>query len=154
MSRFAWNEGVIETPFNEIERAILSMVPALIAGVGPPDVDPAALRLEPEIHPDDAGLSAEFRRLSSSLITDGRATDLEVFAECIERSDDVLSAVEAENWIRVLTTARLILGARLGLLDDGWEDDGTVSRDDPRAVAMYVIGMVQEELVDALSEVL
>ena len=154
MKRFIMSEGVVEARLNEIETVILSMVPALMAGVGAPDSDPAALRLEPTIHPDDAERSAEFRRLSSSLIVDGRATDLEVYNECLLRAGSSMSAIEAESWIRVLTTARLILGARLGLVDDGWEDDGTVERDDPRALAMYILGMIQEDLVDALSEAL
>ena len=156
MKRFAWRGEVIVARLDELEMAILLAVPALIAGVGEVGIDPAASRLEPAIHREDSERSAEFLRLAAGLIDEGRSADLALFAACLERAEteDWLTRQEAEAWIRVLTTARLILGARLGIADDGWEDDGDVERDDPRVIALYILGMLQEDLVDALTATL
>lgn len=153
MKKFVWSDGVIAARLDELDMAILSAVPPLVAGVGEVGVDPAASRLEPAVHREDAARSAEFVRLSAGLIDEGRAADLAVFQESLQRAVDVasLTVSEAESWIRVLSSARLILGARLGIADNDWDDRGTVDRHDPRALALYVLGMLQEDLVTALS---
>ncbi|MCP3974621.1 MAG: DUF2017 family protein [bacterium] len=155
MRKFVWHDGVITARLDEFDLALLSAVPPLITGVGDVGVDPAASRLEPAVHREDAERSAEFLRLSSSLIDEGRAADLAVFEESLQRAadDDSLTAAEAESWIRVLSSARLILGARLGIADNDWEDGEAVDRHDPRALALYVLGMLQEDLVSALSTI-
>lgn len=153
MKKAAWSDDVIVVRLDEFDRIILSVVPSLITGVGEVGVDPAADRLVPAVHPEDSERSAEFRRLASDMIDDGRAVDLAVFEASLGRAAEEvsLSVVEAESWIRVLETARLVLGARLGVGDDGWEGEESLDREDPRAIALYLIGIFQESLVDALS---
>ncbi len=153
MKRFGRRDGQIVGSFDELDRVVLSAVPILIDGVGEVGVDPAAARLQPAVYRDDDARSAEFLRLSAGLIEDGRRADLASFSEALERSDDgvTLSDAEAESWMRVLTTARLVLGARLGIEEDGWERNPDVDVTDPRLVALFVLGRLQEDLVAALS---
>lgn len=156
MSKFAYHGDEILARLDEFDVAMLSIVPSIVSGVGEVGVDPAAQRLLPTVHADDPERSAEFRRLSASLIDDGRRADLEVFEGSFARVAEgaSLTAVEAESWIRVLESARLILGARLGVGESGWEERGSDERPDPRVIALYVIGLLQDSLLDALSEFL
>lgn len=146
--------GMIRPRLSEFHLALLGLVPKLLATVGEPGRDPAGERLRPEVFPDDPERSAEFRRLSSDMIEEGRATDNEVFAAGLERAaaGEPLTLAEAESWMRALAHARVILGARLGIEEDGWEA-GTFG-DDSRVAVLHFLGLLQEDLITALTATL
>jgi hypothetical protein len=148
-----WRNDRIEARLDELDHAVLGLVPSLLAGVGELGVDPAAARLQPAVYRDDAEKSAEFLRLSSGIIEEGRRADLELFMAGYEdiAEGEGLTAEEAEAWSRTITHARLIVGARLGIEDDGWEQSGAVDRDSPHVAVLLVLGRLQESLMAALA---
>jgi len=142
----------IEVHIKDLEIAVLRLIPRLLDDVGEPGVDPAATRLAPDVHPDDAARSEEFRRLSREMIEDGRQEDRDIFAACLDavEAGEPLSPEDAEAWMRAIGEARLILGARLGIDDDGWETDRTAARSDPRIGVLHLLGHLQDALVGVL----
>ena len=150
--RLQLRDGRISGQLAIAEVAMLRLVDDLLASVGEASGDPAAARLTPDIFPGDADRSAEFRRLSEGLIGDARAVDLAVVEGSLpdESMGIDLSVSEAESWIRAITSARLVLGARLGIEEDGWEDDIDFDHPPPQVVALFVLGHLQEDLVMAL----
>ncbi len=152
MTAFRWRDGVIEARLGAVEKALLAALPQLITQVGEVGTDPAAARLRPVVHPHDAARSAEYLSLSSDLIEGERDRDLETFAAGLTEPSGpwTLTANQAMSWVRVLTTARIILGARIGIEEDGWEQDPAVDPRDPRVAALHVLARLQDSLVRAL----
>jgi hypothetical protein len=153
MKRFVWRDDRIEARLDELDHAVLGLVPSLLTGVGELGVDPAAARLQPAVYRDDPEKSAEFLRLSSGIVEEGRQADLELFKAGYEDIADGagLTPAEAEAWSRTITHARLVVGARLGIEDDGWEESAAVDQDDPHVAVLLVLGRLQESLMAALS---
>ena len=60
-----------------------------------------------------------------------------------------LSFEEASGWMRALAHARVILGARLGIEDDGWEANPAAG--DMRLGVLQLLGHVQDDLIAALT---
>ncbi len=151
MRLFVVIDGVIRSRLSDFEIAVLRLVPRLLAGVGDPGVDPAADRLTPQVHPADPERSEEFRRLAAEMIQGTRDADADVLAEGLERIEagEALSFEEAASWMRALAHARVILGARLGIEEDGWE--GNPADGDARIDVLHFLGHVQDHLVMALT---
>ena len=131
---------------------MLRLLDELLTSVGETAGDPAATRLTPEVFPGDVDRSAEFRRLAEGLVDEARAADLAVVKGTLpdDSMNIDLSVAEAESWIRVITSARLVLGARLGIEEDGWEDDIDFDHPAPQVVALFVLADLQEDLVTAM----
>ena len=153
MRLFVARDGVIHTRLSDFEVAVLRLVPQLLADVGVSGADPAADRLTPQIHPDDPERSEEFRRLAADMIQGTRDTDADVLAAGLDRIADggSLSFEDAASWMRALAHARVILGARLGIEDDGWEGDRAAAVGDSRIGVLHFLGHVQDDLVAALT---
>ena len=151
MKLFVVSDGVIRSRLNDFEIAVLRLVPQLLAGVGDVGVDPAADRLTPQVHPADPERSEEFRRLAADMIQGTRDTDADALADGLERIEagGSLSFEEAAGWMRALAHARVILGARLGIEEDGWE--GNPADGDARIDVLHFLGHVQDDLVAALT---
>jgi hypothetical protein len=127
----------------------------------PEDGDPAVARLVPSAYADDDEAAHEFRSLTQSDLLDRRATDAGVVlaslhdaAEIPDDPDDpaLLEQVEirldpetARAWLRTLAAVRLVLAARLGVLESDDED-----HDDPRFGVYDWIGYRLDGLVAAL----
>ena len=63
--------------------------------------------------------------------------------------NDVLTTEEADAWLRVIGEARLVLAARLGIDEDGWERHA--AGDEPVEMSLLrLLGALQEDLVSAL----
>ncbi len=62
----------------------------------------------------------------------------------------VLDEEEAQAWLTVVGEARLVLAARLGIEEDGWEE--LLPPERPEVGALHFLGWLQSELVEALSE--
>ena len=153
MRLFVARDGVIRSRLSDFEAAVLGLVPQLLAGVGESGADPAADRLTPQIHPGDLERSEEFRRLAADMIQGTRDTDADVLAAGLDRiaAGGSLTFEAAASWMRALAHARVILGARLGIEDDGWEGDRAAAAGDSRIGVLHFLGHVQEDLVAALT---
>lgn len=154
MRAFSASGNRVLADLTELDTTVLRIVPRLIGGVADERIDPAAQRLSPEVYRDDPAKSDEFRRLSHDMIDAERAEDLRRFAAELEDvvAGTPLDAASAEAWMRVISTARLILGARIGIESDGWEQVADPEQD-PRVAMLWVLGRLQTDLVSVLSDI-
>lgn len=150
---FSSEDGLIHAELTEFDLQLLAMVPPLIASVGDPEVDPAGARLTPEVFTGDAERSAEYRRLAGDLIDQGREDDAAALRELIEAvaAGDPLTEDQAAGWMRAINQARLILGARLGIEDDDWEETSGLSPEEPAVLLLHLLGRIQGHLIAALA---
>jgi len=137
--------GGLEVDLAETERAMLRRIPDLLGSLE--EGEAAAQRLAPVAYQDPEE-DAEFRRLVSGDMSSGRTTDRSGFASSIIDAR-VLSSEQAQAWLRVLGEARLVLGARLGIAEDGWQIPSDASSE---FALLGYLGFLLEELVDALSQ--
>jgi len=144
----------VELRMETWEADALKVVPELLESVGEAGADPGADRLDQAPYPDDPEAAAEFRRLMADEMAQSRAADRSAFALTVEQAPDgvILSIGEAEAWLRVLAEARLVLAARLGITEDGWEAD--LSEDDPPVALLHYLGWLQQSLAEALEDTL
>jgi hypothetical protein len=137
----------IDLDLPEEEMGLLAYALPLLEGVGADDPsDPAGARLRFRAHPGDADAEAHFQELTAGSLEADRAEDRRRFAASLERG--TLSIDDASAWLRVLTEARLVLGARLGITDEGWERD-----DEESEVGMALLRLysgVQDDLTGLL----
>ncbi len=129
------------------EAELLRELPLLLESVGRDDGDPAAARLSPAAYTHDPVADAEWHRFVQPELDRGRAADRTAFADSLGR--DELSLEEAEGWLRIIGEARLVLGARLGITEDGWSDEEPGS--DPVHALLHYLSWLQEELIAALA---
>ncbi|MBD0330249.1 MAG: DUF2017 family protein [Thermoleophilia bacterium] len=112
--------------------------------------DPAVARLFPAAYRDDPAASAEYEGLVRDGLLGGRL-------DALTRLDATagakrLSHADVEAWCGVLNDLRLVLGERLGVTEDLYEED--IDPRDPRAPELAVYGWLtwlQGEVVEALS---
>lgn len=117
--------------------------------------DPALIRLMPDAYPGDPDASAEFRRFTADGIAERKALNARIVVECLARSDasrvDVtLDEAQATAWLRCLTDIRLVLAARLGIVQDGDEGDLHDEESQIRRTVFDWLAVVQESLVLSL----
>ncbi|MFF1877477.1 DUF2017 domain-containing protein [Leifsonia sp. NPDC058230] len=118
--------------------------------------DPALIRLLPDAYPDDPAASAEFRRFTTGGLAERKTLNAQLVVESLARPGDAevevrLDEAGATAWLRAITDIRLVLGARLGIVQDG--DEGEI-HDDETALMRAVfdwLAYVQDSLVLALS---
>jgi Domain of unknown function (DUF2017) len=128
---------------------------ALLVGIGEelralldeqPD-DPSLRRLYPPAH-DDERLEQEFRELTRTQLASGRERAIQTLEQTA--GNELLSAEEADAWLRALNDARLVLGTRLDVTEDyDWD---ALNATTPRAqeLALYAyLSWLQEQLVEA-----
>jgi hypothetical protein len=77
-----------------------------------------------------------------------RTADRNRFLDTV--SQESISEEDAEVWLRVVGDARLALGARLGITDDEWERDHSLTESSEGA-ALYYLGYIQDALARALT---
>jgi Domain of unknown function (DUF2017) len=116
-------------------------------------VDPVIARLYPDVRPDDAAWSAAFRDLVRGDLDDARREHI----AAVEASLDArtIDDTDAEAWLHVLNDLRLVLGTRLGVVED--DDDGSFDPEDPDAAAKVVYaytGFLEAQFIDVLAEAL
>ena len=131
------------------ERAILRQLPGLLDSVGDPPDDPAAARLRPPAYANDPEAEDEFRRLMAGELDQARSADRAGFLEDLSGSA-LLDEERAGAWLRVLDESRLVLAARLGIEEDGWEE--SLPGSDPEVTLLHYLGWLQEELIEAMEE--
>ncbi|WP_448238058.1 DUF2017 family protein [Microbacterium paulum] len=127
--------------------------------------DEAVARLVPDAYRDDAAASDEFRRLTQGDLLDRRRDDAALVLSTLRRDGvrlrpgDVADAdahsafvVELDDlsvsaWLRTLTSVRLVMATRLGIVDDDDERP-----DDPRFGVYDWLGFRLEGLLQALED--
>lgn len=139
-------------PFEAWSRELAS------APVGEPE-DPVLRRLFPDAYPGDDAASADFRRfterdLRAKKVDEARAV-LSRLAETDGGARELRIPLEdVEIWLRTLTSLRLAVGTRLGIIDAATADELAALPDgDPRMFMVSIydwLGFAQETLVLAL----
>jgi Domain of unknown function (DUF2017) len=128
------------------------------AGDGEPSsdwarADPVIARLYPDVRPDDPAWSAGFRDLVRGDLDDGRREQIATVVLTLDAR--TIDDVEAEAWLHVLNDLRLVLGTRLGVVEDG--DDGSFDPEDADAAAKVVYAytaFLEAQFIDVLAEAL
>jgi len=142
---FRRTKGGVSVRLSGRERGILAALPELVAAVDPGE--PAASRLDYRAHPDDPDAEAAYRDLTFGMLEEARRRDRAEFEASL--GSDVLTASEADAWLRVIGEARLVLAARLGIDHDGWEHRGGGA--EPVEMSLLrLLGAWQDDLVDAV----
>ena len=123
--------------------------------------DPVVERLFPDIYPEDARNSADFRRYTEGDLKTSKIDQAGAVLAALPSAtggDVRLDAESAEAWLRALNDARLAMGVRLGIdhdtqleeeLDEAVLRDPTSSRVFQLSVYAY-LGYLQESLLNAL----
>jgi hypothetical protein len=129
-----------------------------LVGSTPVIPDPALERLTPDVYPEDAEASREFRSLTRSDLLRRRAEDARVVLDglaAIEQDEDELGPVEVSvdaaqlrAWMRTLAAVRLVIADRLGIVDDDEDRDP----DDPRYGVYDWLGYRLELLVQTAEQ--
>jgi hypothetical protein len=139
--------GEIRLRLPEEEQELLRRISASTRELLADGEDPALRRLFPPAY-DDPKLEQEYRELTGGQLAAGREGALELLEATVDR--DVLTAQEADAWLRALNGVRLVLGTSLDVTEDlDW--DG-LSPDDPNLpdLALYAyVSWLQEQLVEA-----
>lgn len=117
--------------------------------------DPALARLFPDGYLDDPEAAAEFRRYTEPTLRDAKRTATRTALESIAEpgSRQLLSAEQADAWLRALNDTRLVLGERLGVTEELDELLDSLDEDDPRLALFWVydrLTYLQETLVQSL----
>ena len=131
------------------ERALLRGLPAQLRELLTTD-DPSLLRLFPTAYTDDPKREAEYQQLMREDLLELHRGALEVMEETIDATD--LDEEQLVAWMKAVNQMRLVLGTRLDVSEDMYEDGMDPS--DPRApgFALYsYLGWLQEHIVQALS---
>ena len=148
---FRRRDGTIEVALTAQERAVLHTLPETLDNLGTADADPAAARLHPPAYPDDPVADAYFREMIEGDLAKARAADRSRFAETVDAGS--MSDDDAQMWLRVLGDARLTLAARMGIEQEGWEDDRSLAESRDGAMLHY-LGYLQDALIQVLSPAL
>lgn len=129
------------------ERALLAaLAPQLRELLTDPD-QPGLRRLFPPAYGDDndAEHEEEYRRLMQEDLVARHEAALEVLAETANANE--LNAEQMEAWMRAINQLRLVIGTRL----DVTEEDDFAATEDPDRQVYYLLGYLQECVVEALS---
>jgi hypothetical protein len=131
------------------ERNLLRTLPGQLLAILGTD-DPALRRLEPPAFQDDPEREAEYRRLVGDDLLEQRRKALRVMADTVDAES--LGPDEMAAWLGALNDLRLVLGTRLDVTEELYEEG--VPDDDPRAPAFALfgyLGWLEEQVVEALA---
>jgi Domain of unknown function (DUF2017) len=118
--------------------------------------DGALARLFPDGYSDDPEASADFRRYTEPTLREAKREAARTALATLGDGTGgkrLLTAEEAESWLRALNDTRLVLGERLGITEDWDELVEGLADDDPRLAMFWVydrLTYLQETLVRAL----
>jgi hypothetical protein len=132
------------------ERDVLRALSPQLMGLLGSD-DPSLRRLRPPAHPDDPRMEAEYRELVGGELDGQRRRSLQIMEETIEAKE--LDEEQMSAWLAALNDLRLVLGTRLDVTEDLYEEG--IPEGDSRAplFAVYLyLGWLEEQVVGALSE--
>ena len=134
------------------ERALLRSLPGQLRQLLTTDMDdPSLRRLFPPAYLGEAEREAEYRRLMGDELLESRRAALDVMEATIDA--EVLNEEQIKGWLTALNELRLVLGTRLDVTEDMYDEE--VAPEDPRApgLALYgYLGWLQEQVVAALAD--
>jgi hypothetical protein len=141
--------GEFELRIPRGERDILRSLPGQLRVMLTTD-DPALERLFPPAYPDDPVRNEEYDSLVRSELTASRLTSIDVMEATIDAKH--LDEDQMVAWLGALNDLRLVLGTRLEVTEEMYEEE--MSEDDPRlpGFALYsYLGWLEEQAVEALA---
>jgi hypothetical protein len=117
--------------------------------------DPVLARLLPDAYRDDPEAAGDFRRYTEQDLRSGKVAAARTVLATLPESGGrvLLSADDAQVWLRALNDVRLALGVRLSVTEDFEQRMASLDPDDPRAAYFWVydwLTYLQETLVRAL----
>lgn len=127
------------------ERSVLQQMPELLAG------DDAGGRLSYVAHSDDPDADARYQELVSDDLAGLRRADRNRLEAVL--GGETIGPEDVEAFMRVIGEVRLVLAARLGIEDDGWEAD-LGAESDPELALLGWLGYLQDAAVGALTDLL
>jgi hypothetical protein len=149
MTGFVRRGDGIDIGVDRNERRVVAIALRIVEQTDLSDAEePAAARLGYSAHPDDPDADLRFHRLTDEMLAEARRRDRGICAATLRQNR--LSFEEAEAWMRVIGEARLVLGARLGIDQDGWEDGIAPEEASPDLLLLHLLGRVQDDLVGVL----
>ena len=154
MARFKTRPDRIEMRPVGYDLVALSLMQEMLASVGEDPDDPAVGRLSVAAYPDDGDAQSEYERLMNPELDRQRQRDRDAVASVLKAAESGtvdLTLPEAEALLMVINEARLALGARLGIVEDGWESDGRRASDPVALLLRYLTGY-QDDLIRALAD--
>jgi hypothetical protein len=145
-------DGSYTIKLGEHERDVLRSLPGQMRELLATPDDPALGRLYPPAYlgDDDQDKNEEYRRLMQGDLTEGRLRALAVLEETA--GADRVDEEQLLAWMGAINDVRLVLGTRLDVTEDLYEED--VADDDPRAPALHLygyLGYLLDSIVKALS---
>jgi hypothetical protein len=141
-------EGAIELRFPDHERALLREIAAAVRlRLRGGDDDPDLRRLFPPAY-DEPEREREYRELTRGQLLTGRDRALAVLEATAGHAS--LSPKEADDWLRALNDARLVIGTSLDVREDlDWETVGPQSARAHEYAIYGYLSWIQEQLVEA-----
>ena len=117
--------------------------------------DPALARLFPDGYVDDPEASADFRRYTEPGLRSTKRAALQTALATLgdEPHRIELTPEQADAWLSALNDSRLVLGERLGVVEELEDLITALADDDPRLALFWVydrLTFLQESLVQAL----
>ena len=147
-------DGSVDVVLTTVEADLIGSVVEHMNAV----LDDPPQRLLPPAYEDDPEAQAEYARLMSADLMDGKRTALASMRATFERGKIkrdgwrvTLTADETQDWLAVVNDARLTLGTGLQITEDSYERD--IDPSDPNAATHELfryLGYVEEYLVDVL----
>jgi hypothetical protein len=141
-------EGHFELRLSREERRLLRELPAELRSLLEGDSDdPSLRRLFPPAYDGDASAEAEYRQLMHGELLGRHREALTVMEQTVDR--DQLQEDEVHAWLAALNDLRLVLGTRLGVAEELYEE---IDPDDPGSAELGIylyLTWLQEQLVEA-----
>lgn len=131
------------------ERELLRSLPAQLRALLGTD-DPALGRLFPPAYRDDPERQSEYASLVSPELSRERLDALTVMERTIDATR--LTEEEITAWLGALNDLRLVLGTRLEVTEELYEEG--IPEDDPRSPAFALfayLGWLEEQIVEAMA---
>jgi hypothetical protein len=124
--------------------------------------DPALARLFPDAYdtstPEGESAAGDFRRFTEADLRAGKRANADAVLESLAAlAEDgrrvALDDAAAEAWLGCLNDVRLVLGTRLEVTEDTYDEMASLRRDDPRSALLLLyaqLGYLQEALLECL----
>jgi hypothetical protein len=143
------SDGDFQLHLSREERALLRSLPKELRGLLGTG-DPSLRRLSPTAHPDDPVRESEYRELVAGELDAQRLRALEVMESTIDRKR--LDEEQLSAWLAALNDFRLVLGTRLDVTEETYEEGPPEGDERAPAFALYLyLGWLEEQVVRALS---
>jgi hypothetical protein len=154
MRRFAprvkrTRRGDYELRLPDGERDLLRSLPGQLRQAMPTD-DSGVGRLFPPAYTNDPERDAEYQRMVHDDLMAEHLQALQVMEETIDARR--LSGEQLTSWLGALNDLRLVLGTRLNVTEETYQDEMDPEAPETPAYALFVyLGWLEEQIVEALA---